>query len=1041
MKKILLFLLFCAALGEVAAQLPVEIPTVQNLKIFPDYGTIFHEDANWYYVKEDRRYYSERIVKYPKSNSGKYYTEDDRVIVFEIPNKNFSSNFRTSFLNFRHNDQVIIGDEMYFFAYTGVGNYGIEIARLNLKTHEYHDDFISLSGSDLNAAWKGMYLFNGRIYALAEMRRNTSSIALNALDENIIVQNDSPSNNRKVQAALISFSVGNMRDVRLEHHFKDPNYVDHYYVAYDNLFNRGGEDVVIKFHKQSYDPRIESFFVHFNLNSASILSSKDVIGNVAFLYASNGEFVFTEKYARVPDEHGNFSIQTVHRVSRTNTNWDVISVEKGLYGHAYGGDGDNHIIFIKETTNPISKYFFAEGALSSGSVFSFRLPTTYNYFFSTDKLRRTFAYSELEPDNNSSIDPDFEMKNIWNWSENGFSVSYQIEGFSGTKFKDPTYTGGFENGELVKLGGQSVLSPDHGNYCTSPFGAPEYANRRTVFGYYAFADMSNKIINLEISANETLHMNSKILADGTVVRGDALEIVLESPQNFVVDDNIPFHYFEGTQSSGWGVIYGQNYQYPWVSGHPNDFDYANVREENGIKFVDVCLTNYPESAEFRSALSGASASNRKTYRIYLKQVEDTTDTDGDGIFDSADNCPNTPNTDQADTDDDGIGDVCDTEECDGLDNDGDGEIDEGLLATYYRDVDGDGFGDPNDSLEACSQPTGYVTDNTDSCPNIAGPINGCIDSDNDGVADINDHCPNTRKDESVDANGCSWYQLDDDNDGVLNFDDMCNSSPSGSSVNTTGCAAVPSNIFNISVNTETCPDANDAFIVVSNRSAYRFTIAVSGDNGYSQIFDAALAPNASFTISNLTPATYTLNFIFSDTGVGQDINGFVASISAVQSAQGSRQSLDTSSRTAHYSISGDKKYNIYVDDVFQRSEEFLDEGVHEIVVSNLPNGNVSVKIVADNACRGSIEDWIHIPNTDISYYPNPVVEGVYIKGIPSAEIAIHILNVQGALVYSKKHSVHQNMVFVDLSALTEGLYIINSVQEAGDTIHFKIVKK
>jgi hypothetical protein len=35
-----------------------------------------------------------------------------------------------------------------------------------------------------------------------------------------------------------------------------------------------------------------------------------------------------------------------------------------------------------------------------------------------------------------------------------------------------------------------------------------------------------------------------------------------------------------------------------------------------------------------------------------------TDTDGDGIPDSHDNCPNTFNPDQADADGDGIGDVC-----------------------------------------------------------------------------------------------------------------------------------------------------------------------------------------------------------------------------------------------------------------------------------------------------------------------------------------------------------------------------------------------
>ena len=37
----------------------------------------------------------------------------------------------------------------------------------------------------------------------------------------------------------------------------------------------------------------------------------------------------------------------------------------------------------------------------------------------------------------------------------------------------------------------------------------------------------------------------------------------------------------------------------------------------------------------------------------------------------------------------------------------------GCSDVYFRDADGDGYGDPNTSVQSCSLPTGFVTDNTD----------------------------------------------------------------------------------------------------------------------------------------------------------------------------------------------------------------------------------------------------------------------------------------------------------------------------------------
>ncbi|MFO7825950.1 MAG: calcium-binding EGF-like domain-containing protein, partial [Cyclobacterium sp.] len=77
--------------------------------------------------------------------------------------------------------------------------------------------------------------------------------------------------------------------------------------------------------------------------------------------------------------------------------------------------------------------------------------------------------------------------------------------------------------------------------------------------------------------------------------------------------------------------------------------------------------------------------------------------------------------------------------CDNTDNDCDGEIDEGLTENYYPDRDNDGFGDENDSgVEECEPPLNYVADNSDCNDDNADEYPGAVfyaDLDGDGYGD------------------------------------------------------------------------------------------------------------------------------------------------------------------------------------------------------------------------------------------------------------------------------------------------------------------
>ncbi len=102
-----------------------------------------------------------------------------------------------------------------------------------------------------------------------------------------------------------------------------------------------------------------------------------------------------------------------------------------------------------------------------------------------------------------------------------------------------------------------------------------------------------------------------------------------------------------------------------------------------------------------------------------------------------------------------------TEYCDGKDNNCNGATDEGAAdaITWYRDADDDSYGDPESTQAACTQPAGYVDDNTD-CNDEAFEANPNHDEICDGI----DNDCDTEIDEDDATDAPTWY-LDEDGDG------------------------------------------------------------------------------------------------------------------------------------------------------------------------------------------------------------------------------------------------------------------------------------
>ncbi|MCX8056664.1 MAG: OmpA family protein [Ignavibacteria bacterium] len=243
----------------------------------------------------------------------------------------------------------------------------------------------------------------------------------------------------------------------------------------------------------------------------------------------------------------------------------------------------------------------------------------------------------------------------------------------------------------------------------------------------------------------------RLLAGYNFLKFKDMPAIANTNRNFVYDGKFGLMYAYGKSNLLPYLGAGLNYTFYHTKKIADDNKALGFYGELGLKYLlthnfSLNLSgayNFGGQDYFEGIKSGNSNDGYATVTLGLSYafVSDV-DSDGDGVIDKYDQCPNTPKGVKVDK--------------------------------FGCPIDSDGDGVP-DYLDKCPNTPKGVKVDKDGCP---------VDSDGDGVPDYLDKCPNTPAGVQVDKNGCP---VDSDGDGVPDYLDKCPDTPAGVKVDKDGC--------------------------------------------------------------------------------------------------------------------------------------------------------------------------------------------------------------------------------------------------------------
>ncbi|MBI2339566.1 MAG: FG-GAP repeat protein, partial [Deltaproteobacteria bacterium] len=260
-------------------------------------------------------------------------------------------------------------------------------------------------------------------------------------------------------------------------------------------------------------------------------------------------------------------------------------------------------------------------------------------------------------------------------------------------------------------------------------GTSEPASNGEVFFSYNGLSVNSHTIYMTV----TDEVGETCVANTSVNVGDAPELTINSPSDgadYVEGETITVTATVADDDSAMS-----NIDVNLVSNI--DGDLGSTFPDNSDGSVSFTLTGGLTPGEHFLTLTATDELGLDDSKMV--QVTVGADNDGDGYATDSGDCDDSDATINPSATE-----VCDEvdNDCDGYTDDEDSSLDTSTGSTWYADTDGDGYGSTSSPQTACSQPSGYVLDNTDcdDAEALANPgetevCNDGLDNDCDGTID------------------------------------------------------------------------------------------------------------------------------------------------------------------------------------------------------------------------------------------------------------------------------------------------------------------